>query len=318
MAMRRKHTSGATSSASPYPASVASAMGSVKEFAMNKSLGQHLLTNPQILDAIVKKAELRSTDTVLEIGPGTGNLTVRLLAKVKKVIAVEFDPRMVAELQKRVMGTPFQNKLEIIVGDAIKVDYPRFDVCVANTPYQISSALTFKLLCHRPSFRSAVLMFQREFAMRLLAKPNDELYCRLSVNCQLLSKVTHIIKVGKGNFRPPPKVDSSVVRLVPFDPPPPVDFEEWDGLVRLCFNRKNKTLGAIFRTASVLKLLEGNLKTFYAMEGKEMPADLPPIKEMVTNILESNEFISARSRKLELEDFLRLLACFNKEGLHFK
>jgi Ribosomal RNA adenine dimethylase len=68
-------------------------------------------------------------------------------------------------------------------------------------------------------------MFQREFALRLLAKPNDELFCRLSVNCQLLSKVTHVIKVGKGNFRPPPKVDSSVVRLVPLDPPPPVDFE---------------------------------------------------------------------------------------------
>ena len=70
----------------------------------------------------------------------------------------------------------------------------------------------------------ALLMFQREFALRLIAKPGDSLYCRLSANTQLLSKCTHVLKVGKNNFRPAPKVDSSVVRIVPFDPPPPVNF----------------------------------------------------------------------------------------------
>jgi 18S rRNA (adenine1779-N6/adenine1780-N6)-dimethyltransferase len=74
---------------------------------------------------------------VLEIGPGTGNMTVKLLEKVKKVIACEIDPRLVAELQKRVQGTPLQSKLEIIVGDVIKNDLPFFDVCVANMPYQV-------------------------------------------------------------------------------------------------------------------------------------------------------------------------------------
>lgn len=67
-------------------------------------------------------------------------------------------------------------------------------------------------------------MFQREFALRLIAKPGDALYCRLSANTQLLSKVTHVLKVGKANFRPAPKVDSSVVRIVPHDPPPPINF----------------------------------------------------------------------------------------------
>ena len=86
--------------------------------------------------------------------------------------------RMVAELQKRVQGSHYQQKLQIMVGDVIKTDLPFFDVCVANVPYQISSPLVFKLLLHRPFFRCAVLMFQREFAQRLVAQPGDKLYCR--------------------------------------------------------------------------------------------------------------------------------------------
>ena len=82
-----------------------------------------------------------------------------------------------------------QSKLQIIVGDVIKTEHlPFFDVCVANVPYQISSPLVFKLLLHRPFFRCAVLMFQREFAQRLVAQPGDKLYCRLSINTQLLAR----------------------------------------------------------------------------------------------------------------------------------
>lgn len=105
---------------------------------------------------------------------------------------------MVAELQKRVQGTPMQQKLHIIVGDVLKADLPFFDVCVANLPYQISSPFVFKLLLHRPFFRCAILMFQREFAQRLVARPGDKLYCRLSVNTQLLARVDHIMKVRRG------------------------------------------------------------------------------------------------------------------------
>lgn len=103
--------------------------------------------------------------------------------------------RLVAELQKRVQCTPFQQKLQIMIGDVLKTELPFFDVCVANIPYQISSPLVFKLLLHRPFFRCAVLMFQREFAQRLVAKPGDKLYCRLSINTQLLARVDLLMKV---------------------------------------------------------------------------------------------------------------------------
>lgn len=119
----------------------------------NKDKGQHILKNPLIIQSIVEKAALRPTDVVLEIGPGTGNMTVKMLEKAKKVIACEIDPRMVAELQKRVQGTVHQSKLQIVIGDVLKSDLPFFDLCVANIPYQISSPLVFKLLSHRPLFR---------------------------------------------------------------------------------------------------------------------------------------------------------------------
>ncbi|GLC43400.1 Ribosomal RNA small subunit methyltransferase [Pleodorina starrii] len=239
----------------------------VSGLEFHKSKGQHILKNPLVVQAIVDKAGVKGTDVVLEIGPGTGNLTVKLLEKAKKVIAVELDPRMVLELQRRVQGTPYANNLQIIHGDFMRVELPYFDLCVANIPYNISSPLTFKLLAHRPAFRAAVIMYQHEFAMRLVAKPGDQLYSRLAVNTQLLARTSHLLKVGKNNFRPPPKVDSSVVRIEPRHPPPPVNFLEWDGLVRLCFSRKNKTLGAIFRQANTLQALEANYRMYQALKG---------------------------------------------------
>jgi len=201
------------------------------------------------------------------------------------------------------------------------MDLPYFDLVVANIPYSISSPLTFKLLEHKPMFRSALLMYQREFALRLCANPGDECYCRLSVNAQLLSKVTHVLKVGKNNFRPPPKVESSVVRFKPHNPPPPVNFGEWDGLLRLCFNRKNKTLCAIFKTTSVLELLAKNYSTFCAL--KDMPVELSEpdlydyVKTKVIQILDESGYADKRANKLEIDDFLRLLIAFNKEHFHF-
>jgi len=120
----------------------------------NTDKGQHILKNPLVIQSIIEKSAIRPTDIVLEIGPGTGNLTVKLLEKAKSVTAYEIDPRLVAELQKRVQGTAFQSKLNIVIGDVLKSSsLPRFDLCVANIPYQISSPLVFKLLTHRPLFR---------------------------------------------------------------------------------------------------------------------------------------------------------------------
>ena len=131
---------------------------------------------------------------------------------------------MVAEVKKRVMGTPLQRKLEIVQSDALKAEFPFFDLCIANLPYAISSPVTSKLLLHRPAFRCAILMFQKEFADRLCAQPGDKVYSRLTVAVQTLARCDRIMKVGKNNFKPPPKVESTVVRIEPRRPPPPINF----------------------------------------------------------------------------------------------
>ncbi|XP_043545352.1 probable dimethyladenosine transferase [Chiloscyllium plagiosum] len=282
----------------------------------NTGIGQHVLKNPLIVNSIIEKAAIRPTDVILEVGPGTGNMTVKLLEKAKKVIACELDTRLVAELQKRVQGTPTANKLQIMVGDVLKTDLPFFDACVANLPYQISSPFVFKLLLHRPFFRCAVLMFQQEFALRLVAKPGDKLYCRLSINTQLLARVDHLMKVGRNNFRPPPKVESSVVRIEPKNPPPPVNFQEWDGLVRIAFVRKNKTLASAFKSNAVERLLEKNYRIHCSLHNIQLPENFS-ITEKIQKILKETDFNEKRARTMDIDDFMRLLHGFNSQGIHF-
>ncbi|XP_071870896.1 probable dimethyladenosine transferase [Bombus fervidus] len=282
----------------------------------NTNIGQHILKNPLVIQNMVEKAAVRSTDVVLEIGPGTGNMTVKLLDKAKKVIACELDARMVAELQKRVQGTIYQSRLQIMIGDVLKTNLPFFDLCVANIPYQISSPLVFKLLLHRPLFRCAVLMFQREFAERLVAKPGDKLYCRLSINTQLLARVDLLMKVGKNNFRPPPKVESNVVRIEPRIPPPPINYQEWDGLTRIAFGRKNKTLSAAFKQTTVLTMLLKNYKIHCSLNNKEIPEGFN-IKEMINDILQKAHAENKRARTMDIDDFISLLHAFNAQGVHF-
>eukprot|EP01065_Artemidia_motanka_P037819 TRINITY_DN46729_c0_g1_i1.p1 TRINITY_DN46729_c0_g1~~TRINITY_DN46729_c0_g1_i1.p1 ORF type:complete len:326 (+),score=105.47 TRINITY_DN46729_c0_g1_i1:65-1042(+) len=282
----------------------------------NKEFGQHILRNPLVINAIVDKAGLTSTDTVLEIGPGTGNLTEKLLLTAKKVIAMEIDPRMVQELQKRFAGGPLGAKLQIIQGNCIKQQLPFFNVCVANVPYAISSPLVFKLLQHKPVFRCAVLMFQREFAMRLVAKPASPMYCRLSTNTQLLSRVDHLMKISRNSFKPPPKVESSVVRIEPKRPAPEVAFHEWDGMVKVCFNRPNKTLGGNFHTKSVLRNLVECHQRYAHLTGKQ-PLPLEKIKVLAEEALAETGLAQKRTKTLEEAEFLALLEAFHSRDLYF-
>eukprot|EP01082_Thalassiosira_pseudonana_P015723 g13989.t1 g13989 contig9:902256-903509(+) len=285
--------------------------------APNTSLGQHFLKNPAVVTAIVAKAGLKPTDSILEIGPGTGNMTVPLLQQSKSVVAIEYDTRMVREVLKRVEGTSEERKLKVIQGDAIKTRFPFFDVCVANVPYQISSALVFKLLSHRPMFRCAVMMLQEEFALRLTARPGEALYCRLTVNTQLLAKVDQLMKVGRNNFRPPPKVESRVVRIELRNPPPPVNFTEWDGMIRLLFNRKNKTLRSVLMTKPTIKMLDENMRTQRALNGASMNTENKTADQIIEDVVAMEQWKDKRASKLDLDDFLALLAEFNKRGIHF-
>jgi 18S rRNA (adenine1779-N6/adenine1780-N6)-dimethyltransferase len=311
----------------------------------HKHHGQHILKNPLVIDTVLQKACIRPTDVILEIGPGTGNMTVKMLEKAKKVIAIEVDERMVTELKKRVQGTPLASKLEVIHGDALKTPFPFFDLCIANLPYSISSPVTFKLLSHEPMFRVAYLMYQKEFADRMWARPGSPNWGRLALNCQLLARVDHVMKVSKNSFRPPPKVESAIVRIEPRNPRPSVNFPEWDGLARIVFQRKNKTLSALFNNKKVLSMLVENYGKVKAlsttannvtvlssdnndMEDEEDDVeednddtnnDKKKIRELIKSIMEAddNYFGKLRAGKMDSDDVLKLLAKFNALGIHF-
>lgn len=299
---------------------------------------------------IVDKANLRSSDMVLEVGPGTGNLTVRILEKCKHCVAVEFDPRMAAELTKRVqgkcvagpgVGSAAHTNSDLSNGNSISSSAissrwtsPTL-TCASPTPptrslllflrssltsNQISSPLVFKLLSQRPIFRVAILMFQREFAMRLVARAGDSLWNRLSANVQLYAKVDHVMKVGRNNFRPPPQVESSVVRICPIDPPPPVAFAEFDGLTRILFTRKNKVVRSNFQAKGIEQMLEANYKAWCAQEEKVSNFDSTgrartdesqiieadfDMSKMLGMVLEESGYAEARASKMDVDDFLR-------------
>ncbi|XP_021235368.1 probable dimethyladenosine transferase isoform X2 [Numida meleagris] len=159
-------------------------------------------------------------------------------------------------------------------------------------------------------------MFQREFALRLVAKPGSKLYCRLSINTQLLARVDHLMKVGKNNFKPPPKVESSVVRIEPKNPPPPINFQEWDGLVRIAFVRKNKTLSAAFKSSAVEQLLDHNYRIHCSLHNTEILENFK-IAEKIQTVLKDTGYSEKRARSMDIDDFIRLLHGFNSEGIHF-
>lgn len=257
-------------------------------FKFNKSLGQHILKNPGVIDTIIKKANIKPTDTILEVGGGTGNLTVKLLPHCKKLICIEKDPKMAAELMKRISTTPLNKKLDLILTDILKIDLPSFDLCITNLPYQISSPFLFKLLGNK--FKCAFIMFQKEFANRLIARPGSPDWCRLSVTVQLLCKVDIVLNVSRNSFNPPPEVDSSVVKILPRDKPD-FDLEEFNKFVKLCFLRKNKTLKSIFKKKGEKGSLNILLDKFIMNHKIERPS------------------------KMDVEDFLELFLEFKRNKI---
>jgi len=158
-------------------------------------------------------------------------------------------------------------------------------------------------------------MFQKEFAERLIAKVGESQYGRLAVNTRLFVKVSCVCKVSRGSFNPPPEVDSMVVKVVPRDPPIQVDFREWDGMMRICFGRKRKTLRSSFCMTHTLRTLEENYKTWCALSGT--PPAKESIKDLVLSVLSTLELLDKRAIKIDLDVFFRLLLEFNKRGIHF-
>ncbi len=209
-----------------------------------KSLGQNFLKDPLYLTKIADAAQAGPGDRVLEIGPGLGHLTGVLVKRVKKVLALELDERLIPLLQKEFGG--LQN-IEILHADALEYDYgslPGRWKVVANLPYYISTPIIQKLIAHHGKFVSLTLMLQKEVADRIASPPGNKDYGYLSVLVQLYATPRIEFVVPPGAFTPQPEVDSAVVTLAIREQPAIslADENFFIRVVKAAFSQRRKTL----------------------------------------------------------------------------
>lgn len=222
----------------------------------NKSLGQNFLVDDNVIDEIIENAQVDENDLVIEIGPGLGVLTNRLIQKAHKVIAIELDTRMVNIITDRFK---LYNNLEIINQDVLKVDLAELIKTnkenshikkvkiVANLPYYISTPIIIKLLEQKLNIDAIIVMVQKEVADRLTAKPGTRLSGAITYMVDYYSNAESIINVGKECFIPSPKVDSEVIKLeIQKNLKVQVDNEkEFFDLIQKVFSQRRKTLANV-------------------------------------------------------------------------
>ncbi|HUR98422.1 MAG TPA: 16S rRNA (adenine(1518)-N(6)/adenine(1519)-N(6))-dimethyltransferase RsmA [Pyrinomonadaceae bacterium] len=209
-----------------------------------KSLGQNFLEDQGVIERILQAFDPRPEDTVLEIGPGRGALTERLIDRAGRVYALEFDRDLAPMLRERFGG---RENFVLVEGDAMKIDFRGLDAAgdklrlIANLPYNISTAILQRLFSCAEIFEDCVLMFQREVVERITAKPCSSERGYLTVLVEAHFSVERLFDVAPSAFRPVPKVWSSVVRFVPTERPLP-DPERFRALVAAGFAQKRKTI----------------------------------------------------------------------------
>ena len=230
-----------------------------------KSLGQNFLLDLNLTTRIARAAEPLENVTAIEIGPGPGGLTRALLALgARRVVAIERDERALAALAE--IAARYPGRLEVVAGDALEVDMPALlgperARIVANLPYNIATALLVNWLTVEPWppwYDAMVLMFQREVAERIVAQPGGKSYGRLAVLAGWRTEAKILFDVAPSAFVPPPKVTSSVVRLVPRTVPLPCDARSLQRVTEAAFGQRRKMLRQSLKSLGVdaLALLE--------------------------------------------------------------
>lgn len=223
-----------------------------------KKFGQHFLHDTAVLESIADAIAPTSEDTVLEIGPGRGALTELLIPRAGKVVAVELDRALAAQLTERYASNP---KVRIIQADILDTDVRSLVgdsyILAGNVPYYITTPIIFKSL-EPPVSRRSVFLVQREVAERIAAKANDDEYGALTVNVAATSEVEIIREVGAGSFNPPPRVESAVIRITP-RASPLIERElvpSFRAFVQAAFGQRRKQIQRVLRSVRGLSVEE--------------------------------------------------------------
>lgn len=262
-----------------------------------KSKGQHFLTRDEVLDRIAAAAAITPGETVIEIGPGTGNLTRHLLDRGARVTAVEVDPDLAALLRAEIHSPDFT----LVEADAMETDFAalaggRPVKLAANIPYNITTPLLFRLLDAREHFHDLLLLIQREVAERIVAEPGGREYGIISAQAQLLCDAALLFEVGPEAFMPRPKVSSALIRLTPLPAPrfPVRDLALCRRVIRAAFGHRRKTLRNSFGAAP----------------------GLPPRDRLVAALEAAGIDPQRRPETVSVEEYVRLSNIIFEEGNH--
>ncbi|WP_417545316.1 16S rRNA (adenine(1518)-N(6)/adenine(1519)-N(6))-dimethyltransferase RsmA [Marinobacter sp.] len=211
-----------------------------------KRFGQNFLHDPGIIERIIRAIHPKPDDAIVEIGPGLGAITEEILAVNTKLQVVELDRDLIPVLRTKFFNYP---DFRIHEADALKFDFSQLVDekplrIIGNLPYNISTPLIFHLVAQSGVVQDMHFMLQKEVVQRMAAVPGDNNYGRLGIMTQYFCKVQPLFEVGPGAFRPAPKVDSAIVRLVPHTelPYPAKDLGTLQAVVRTAFNARRKTL----------------------------------------------------------------------------
>ncbi|MFW6304155.1 MAG: 16S rRNA (adenine(1518)-N(6)/adenine(1519)-N(6))-dimethyltransferase RsmA [Candidatus Saliniplasma sp.] len=203
----------------------------------SRSLSQNFLMDGSIADRMIEAANISKKETVLEVGPGLGILTERLEPSAGALILIEKDD----DLYEYLKGEFSSENVKIIHGDVLDIALPKFDKVVSNLPFSISSPITFKLLGR--DFKSGILTYQKEYADRMIAKYGEKNYSRLSVMVSTHAEVEKLFNIRKDKFYPNPKVDATVLRLIPKEPTFDLKYPEiFSEVVRQLFSYRRKMI----------------------------------------------------------------------------
>lgn len=255
-----------------------------------RALGQHFLAKGAVVSAILRYLKLEDEDRVLEIGPGSGAMSFSLAKKIERLLLVEKDPRWAESLQEHLSS----ENVRVIAQDFLKLDFaqvsqflgPKFKV-LSNLPYESSVAIFLKLLEEVPGGTLMVLMFQKEVGKRLMARPKTKDYGSLSVYTQIRADLTCLREVGPEAFKPPPKVESVVLRVIKREKPllNQEKLASLEKLLALGFARRRK-------------MLRQNLKGYFVKDSAE------GIEERLQKIGASPQ---ARAEELSVEQWMALI-----------
>ena len=237
-----------------------------------KRFGQHFLTDPSVIEAIVKLIDPRAGQPMIEIGPGLAALTQPLVERLGQLTVIELD----RDLAQRLRQHP---QLTVIESDVLKVNFSQLPSppdaarwrVVGNLPYNISTPILFHLLDHAAHISDQHFMLQKEVIERMVAQPSTSAYGRLSVMLQWRYDMENLLHIGPEAFDPPPRVDSAIVRMVPKAQPVALSFDVLSELVQVAFSQRRKLL----RHTLGVWLQQKQLETSFDLQrrAEEVPAE---------------------------------------------